>query len=407
MKKIKMKFLLAILFLFSFCFAAVNPQLQLYNYSLSKFPAAPGDTLTLTLHIRNIEFANCAERVSVQVITAYPLSVQGLDTRYLPDLCLNDPDSKGTVSFDIPVDSLAQSGTFPITVITNYEQRFDKFSATNTINARVSGTPYITASVTSSNPTDIYPGDKATITITFQNSGTGRIESGRVALSAPSGIDVKWAGKEQDIGLIPSRGSASLVFTIEALKDTKPGNYALTADLSYNGENSVIGTQKFSFVLPVKEKAEFIASAKNGTKLNADDDTEVSLVLRNTGTQEARKLKVRIQPIFPFSTDGTVRYIDSLMPGEEKELIYMIHVDKDATAGGQIAGVLIDYEDPQGKKFSNTEDFALSVVTKTLVQQAMDYWYLFAIILLIVVIALLRMVYGLVSKAWKDAGEKK
>ena len=46
------------------------------------------------------------------------------------------------------------------------------------------------------------------------------------------------------------------------------------------------------------------------------------------------------------------------------------------------------------------------MVTKTLFQQAMDYWYLFAIVLLVIVIALLRMVYGLVSKAWKEAGEK-
>ena len=47
-------------------------------------------------------------------------------------------------------------------------------------------------------------------------------------------------------------------------------------------------------------------------------------------------MEVRIEPLFPFSTDGTVRYIESLRPGETQNLTYVITVDKDATAGGQL-----------------------------------------------------------------------
>ena len=168
-----MRYLTILLVLSALCFAAVNPQLQIYNYTLSSNPASPGDTLLLTVHLRNIEFGACADTISVQAMTSYPLSVNGLDTQYLDTLCLGDPQGKGTVTFTIPVDSLAKSGTYPVTILTGYQKEFDKFSSSNTINVVVLGTPSLSASVTSSSPVDIYPGDTGSVTVTFQNNGTG------------------------------------------------------------------------------------------------------------------------------------------------------------------------------------------------------------------------------------------
>jgi hypothetical protein len=391
-----MYYVLAMLMLSAVGFAAVNPQLEIYNYTLSHSPAAPGDTLTLTVHLKNIAFGACADTISVQAMTSYPLSVSGLDTQYRDSLCLGDPDSAGTVSFVLPVDSLAQSGTYPVTVITNYQKNFDKFSSSNTINVVVLGTPSVSASVTSSNPVDIYPGDTGSLTVTFQNNGTGKVESGHVAFTAPPGLEVKWAGADQDIGGIPAHGSASVTFSIEALKSTSSGDYPITGVLQYSGDNTPSATQEFTFIMPVKEKAEFVASAATGTALNPASDSEVQVTLTNTGTQEARKVRVRIRPIYPFSTDGTVRYVESLAPGQSANLTYLIHVDKDATAGQQVSGVILDFEDPQGNSFTDTEYFAMSVKTKTLMDDIVGYWYIFAIIALVVLYVILKRVIGLI-----------
>jgi hypothetical protein len=403
----KMRFLFFLTLLAGSLFASIDPQLQLYNYTISESPAVPGDTVTVTIHLRNIEFANCADTISVQAITSYPLSVSGLDTKYLPDLCLGDPIEKGTVSFDIPVDSLAQSGTFPLTIVTNYEKQFDKFTATNTVNVRVLGVPSVSASATSSQPADVYPGDNATVTVTFQNNGTGRIQSGHVSFSAPAGLEVKWAGAEQDIGEIKPHASLPVIFTIGTLKNAAPGIYPITAVLDYTGDGTPSAEQTFTFNMPIKPKADFSAAAAAGTVLNSDSDKEVTIVLTNTGTQEARKVKVRIQPIFPFSTDGTVRYIDSLPPGGSQELSYQIHVDKDATPGSQLSGLIVDYEDPQGNKFSDSADFALDVKTKTLIEAVMSYWYVFAIIFFIIALVILRIVLRMIGRIWKQAKESR
>lgn len=124
---------------------------------------------------------------------------------------------------------------------------------------------------------------------------------------------------------------------------------------------------------------------ENGPLL-AGEDRELAVSLKNTGSEEARKLKVRILPVFPFSTDGTVRYIEALAPGEEKEIVYLLHVDKDGTPGEQTAGLLINFENPEGKKFSDSIDFSLAIRPKNLGYYIGTYWYLIAALLIVALV---------------------
>src|SRR5208283_3074156 len=363
--------LLAMLILSAVVFAAVDPLIEIYNYTLSENPANPGDTVMLTVYMKNIEFGACADTISVQAMTSYPLSVSGLDTQYSDSLCMNDPPL--TASFAIPVDTLGQSGTYPVTIVTNYEKDFDKFTSSNTMDIVVLGTPSVYASVTSSNPVDLYPGDTGSVTVTFQNNGTGKIQSGHVDFTAPPELEVKWAGASQDIGTIPAHGSASVTFNVEALKNTSSGDYPIMADLQYTGDNTPSATQDFTLIMPVKPKADFVASAVSDTALSASGDFNVQVTLTNTGSQDAKKVQIRISPIYPFSTDGTERYIEDLAPGQSENLTYLIHVDKDATPGQQLSGLIIDYQDPEGNSFTDTEYFPLTVISLTLMDTLESY----------------------------------
>ncbi len=386
-KKIWLLALLAILSLFAgISHASVNPKLMLANHTVSEDPALPGHAVILKLQLKNIDTVNCADMVTVQISASYPLSVSGSDIQHIGRICPDNP-LNGTASFNIPVDSLAMTGTYPVSVMTTYEKDFSKFSESNTINLRVSGEPSFTASVASSNPVDIYPGDGASIKITFQNNGAGRAESARVTLTAPEGIDVKWAGSSQELGTIQARGSASATFVIEAAKNAAPGIYPLNATLEYSSENKTEGLQSFSLNMPLKQKAEFGADAEKNGPFVAGENREILITLKNTGTEEARKLKVRIMPLFPFSTDGTVRYIESLAPGESKDLSYIVNVDKEGTPGDQIAGLLINFENPEGKKFSDSIDLQLSITQKGIAYYAGTYWWMIALALIVAYVA--------------------
>jgi len=359
-----------------FASASVNPRVQLMNYSLSETPSQPGHVLALTLHLKSMESDNCAEQLQVQVAVSYPLSVRGPDTQYNDLLCYQDPDSAGTFTFYLPVDNLATSGTYPVSVAFSYKKRFTQLTGGNTINVQVGGAPSFTASVTSSNPVDIYPGDDAMVTVTFQNTGASSVTSARASADS-SGIQVKWAGQTQDMGQIAARGSGTATFAIEAPKSTPAGNYPLNINLEYTSEDKSNGNTQFSFTVPVKAKATFAAAA-SGSMLSGEKKA-VDIAITNSGSQEADKVQVRIKPLFPFSTDGTVRYIEKLAPGETQNLTYLITVDKDATPGQQLLGFLISFQDPQGKKFTDTADFSMTVRTPNIQDDLFSYWYVIAI----------------------------
>ena len=375
-------FALAVLLISGTAFASINPKVQLLNYTLSEVPAQPGHTVALTLHFKSMEPDNCAESVSVGLSVPYPLSILGSDTQYLELLCFRDPDAKGEFTFLLPVDNLATSGTYPITVSTAYEKRFTKLTESNTVNLQVGGAPSFNATVISSQPVDIYAGDSAKVTVAFQNTGSSMVQSAR-ATAASRGIEVKWAGKTQDIGSIAARGSATATFSIEAPKDLLAGSYPLDVVLDYTSENRSLGSTSFRFIVPVKPKADF-AAASASKVLVSGEKREVAITLTNTGTEEARKLKVRIKPLFPFSTDGTVRYIDSLPAGTAVNITYLLTVDKDATAGELLLGFQIDFEDLQGRQFSDTADFSLSVRALTLEDQLAGVWYAWAALALVI-----------------------
>ena len=381
-------FALALLAFAGFASASVNPKVQLLNYTVSEVPAQPGHVVALTLHLKSMESDNCAERVAVQLTVAYPLSLRGSDTQYVDSLCFRDPETKGDFTFYLPVDNLATSGTYPVIISTTYEKRYTKLSESNTINLQVGGDAIFDASVTSSAPVDIYAGDSAKVTVTFQNRGSSMVQSAKAGATA-SGISVKWAGREQNVGEIAARGSASATFEIEAPKGISAGSYPLRVSLDYIGENRSAGNAGFTFMVPIKPKAEFAATTGQDA-LRAGEKREVAITFTNIGNEEAKKMKVRIKPLFPFSTDGTVRYVESLPAGASTNMSYMITVDKDATPGGQLLGFIVDFEDPQGKQLSDNADFAMNVRTATIVDDIIGLWYLWAIIVIAAVVMITR-----------------
>jgi hypothetical protein len=372
--------------------ASVNPNVQLMNYSVSEVPLQPGHVVNLTLQLKSTEWDNCADELTVQIITSYPLSTQGPDTQYLGNLCYQDPDEKGRVTFMIPVDPLAQAETSQITVISTYQMYFVKYSTTNTLNLRVGGFPSFQTSVISSTPTDIYAGDSAVITLMLYNNGSDRAQSVQAILNAPRGVDAKWSTRTQELGTIPAQGSAKANFAVEVEKNATPGNYDFDLAVQYASSSGQNSTYDFPFVLVVNPKAEF-SSEGSRIPLYIGETKDTQITIKNTGSQEAEKLKVRIQPIFPFSSDGAVRYIDSLAPGEEKNLSYSISVDNMAEPGGsQTLGILISYEDPQGNKLSDSADFSLSVQSRTFEEKLLALWYLWVALGLIVLIILVRRI---------------
>lgn len=392
MKKKNIGIVLAVLLLafVGVSFASVEPQLQLVNYSISEVPAQPGHVINLTLVFQSLNWDNCAYQTSVQLSTSYPLSIEGPGTHYLGTLCTSTPINTSTTSFLLPVDSLATAGTYQVEVGSTYlMQNFESFSNNNVISVRVGGEPSFTASVVSSNPVDVYPGDTAFVTVAFQNNGSGTVDSASVTFNASDGIEVKWAGQTQELGQIPPHGSTSATFEIEPSKDLQPGTYQLYATLDYVSQDLTNNNTSFVFDIPIAKKADY-SVYYGGSSLLTGTNVPVKLFLYNTGSEDAKDLKVSVEPVYPFSSDGIVRYVDSLQSGNSTELEYMIHVDQDATPGNELLTLRINYERPNGESMSDTADFSLPVAQKTITESLEELWYVWVILVVIVLFLVAR-----------------
>jgi len=141
-----------------------------------------------------------------------------------------------------------------------------------------------------------------------------------------------------------------------------------------------------------KNKAFFTTSDAGSDKLSPSDNSKVvKLNLKNTGTDVAKNIKIRIEPQFPFSTDGSVRYVDNLTPGESAPVNLIVDIDKDATIGQYSLNMIINYEDAQGKQLQDTTNLSLTVVRKGFFTEVfLDYWFLWLVAIVVAIIILRR-----------------
>ena len=88
----------------------------------------------------------------------------------------------------------------------------------------------------------------------------------------------------------------------------------------------------------------------------------------NIGTDAAKEVKIQVQPQFPFTTDGSIKYIDRFEPGQSTVVQFAVNVDKAATIGNYGVGLILDFQDPQGKVLQDIATTPLTVQNKGLLQ---------------------------------------
>ena len=380
--KNKIAFGIALMMMLSavFVYADLKPNVAVLGYSSKGGNPYAGKGFTLAVQLSNIEASTCAKAVSSSIQADFPFIANGLSTIYLGDLCKSDTKE---VDFPLKVDPTATGGSYPVTITNSYESTtYISFSSQSTINIYINGTPELNAHVIGSNPVDVYPGETATISINVQNNGDFRAESVNAALKAESPVEVKWSKSFNSIALLDPKQSQTIDFAVEVPKDAKAKNYQLALELSYYDQDKELQEKTLMLDFLVKKKARFGTSDNGKNSLYANQDSkQIKLQLKNTGTDAARKIKAKILPQFPFSTDGSVRYIDLLEAGNSAPIEFNVDVDIDAKPGTYSVDLLIDFEDGQGKKFQDTAKATLTVNSKGFFRAVfLDYWFLWLIV---------------------------
>jgi hypothetical protein len=364
----------------------VRPDLSVSAYSIKEGKAEVGKDFTLLLTISNKHPDSCARNILTTVQAGYPFIMRGVSSVFGGDICM---DNETVVEFPMRIDPTASGGFYQITVLNSFESTtLAQFSSTDVLNVFVYGSPDIKANIINSQPVDIYPGDSAAITVNIENQGSFEAQSVNAKLTAQSPVEVKWSKSYSSLGVLSARQAKAVDFEVEIPKDADAKDYSLKLFVSYLDQNLTSQTKEVSLLLHVSPKAifEFIDSGSDSLFAN-ENSRQMKLTLKNTGTDSARNIKLRLQPMYPFSTDGSVRYIDIIEPGKTSEVQFTIDVDKDGTPGKYALDMLIDYEDAQGKALHDTAKVSLSLKSKGILRSLFfDYWFLWIIGLVVFLI---------------------
>jgi hypothetical protein len=363
---------------------------------VSGFRASPavGRDFNLTVDFINLHPTVCANNIIMDIQAGPPFIMKGISSVPVGDIC-----SGGVLTATVPmsIDPTATGGTYQLTVSTNYETKtLAQYTSTTVLNIFVDGSPDLEALIVSSEPLDVYPGDTATITFDIENKGSFQADSVDAELSVQAPLDVIWSKSKASIGLLGAKQDRTAQFAVEVPKDAASGTYPLMLKVTYLDENLKSKTALMQFGMVVKKKAKFDAINNTSDRLYRNQNSKVvSFSLKNTGTDIAKKVRVRMIPMFPFSTDGTVRYIDELDPGQQADVQFVVNTDKSATQGTYSLDLLVDWEDAQGKSFEDTTPIALVIQKEGIFRKVfIDYWYLWLVAAIIVILVLLRRMRG-------------
>jgi hypothetical protein len=371
--------LIALISMAGYVSAVAQPNILVSGFQVTDGEAAVGKNFVLTLNLTNTG-ATCAIGITSSIQLSPPFIMDGVSTIASDDLCYN---SSETVDIPLRIDPTAQGGTYQISVINNYQDLlFNPYTASSVLNIFIDGSPKINAHITGTNPVDVYPGDDASITVTISNDGSFMAQAVNATLSADAPLIVKWSDSYSSLGTINARQSKNAQFTIEVPKNVEKTNFPMQLDISYLDQNLEPVTKILYIIFYTKSNAMFYATNSGSDTMSPNENSrKARFILNNTGTDVAKDIKLILQPQFPFSTDGSIRYISSLKPGESAPVEFIVDVDKDATIGDYGLKIIIDYTDSQGKDLQDSTYVSLAVQNKSILKTVFaDYWFLWLIV---------------------------
>ncbi len=367
--------------------ASASPALSISDYNAHN--PNIGKSFDLDVELRNSGNSGATD-VTITPQINFPFNPDDILTSDAVDI---SPGNRETITLPLIVDSSASGGSYSIPLLITYSDELNvPHSFTSSVTVYVSGNAELNAHITKSNPLKIYPGNTATISVLIENDGTFEAQNINGVLSVDSPLRVMPNQNFASISSLKPKQSATADFSIEIPKDAQAQNYPVHLTLSYT-EDGNAKTKDVSLVLNVEKKALFQASNTDGSTLYPNSlGKTVDIKLTNTGTATANQIKIQLQPQFPFTTDGSIKYLDSLSQGESKDVQFVVNVDKSATVGTYALDLVIYFKDDQGNILQDTTTASMTVKKEDLSQKIfIDYWYLWIIVLMGLIFILVRL----------------
>lgn len=322
-------------------------------------PLIPGSTFTATITALNIGTAS-ATSVNATILSSANFSVTG--TSKISFGAVNAGGAATATATLQANRSLTQGSNF-IPVALSYTTQYGA-NINKTVKMPISvlvSQPNFVASIVSAQPQTLNPGSNQTLTVAVQNIGVGLAKNVSVRFLSTPYITVGSSATDIFIGTIPAGSSVSESVFIIANKRDNLTNYPLPVKINYanaNYQNSTTSTTNLNISL--QKTAQFTILNVTDALKPASTYAPITFVVKNTGNEVAQQITFSLQTIYPISPVNPNVYINSLEPGESKNITFYVNVDTQGNVGEYPVSIYEQWSQPSSTtsaQYSSSQNY--------------------------------------------------
>lgn len=304
-------------------------------------PVDSGDIVELRFKIEN-NARDVAKDVTVEFVPRYPFSlVPGEEAvRGVGDVhTTQSADTRQDVRYRIRVASDAPEDEYEVTL--RYGPRSGaKTSEDFLIDVDDQDVTFAIGSVLTEPEELVEDTDDAKLSVELQNVGDGDAENVVVDFSLPSGFSPSYGySTRQSLGTIEGGGSETADFYVDVDEGLAGGIYDGMLIINYvegDDDSNRVLRKEMHLKIPLHDTPLFEITdvSVSPTPLEAEDDGQVRLTIRNSGNEKAESVSIRAfkESTQPFEFEEKSDFVGKLDPGQPGEAVLTFSVEKGAIA---------------------------------------------------------------------------
>jgi hypothetical protein len=335
-------------------YMAGSPELSAYISGTNE--VSPGDTVALKIVIENKgvnefkfiqsgvierdDLPNTAKFLTVSLASGdVPVSIKS-DPQMLGDL-KGSSTTSCVINMRINADAAAGSYTLPLILKYTYLYEAEQYGIdtiqyyyrekNETFNLPIKIKPELKISVLSAEAEHLNAGTEGYVTLTVKNTGHENGKNTIIKIVRNDKSPIVPTTSSVYIGDFSVNQTITSRFKVSISSDAEDQTYPLDVLVNYeNTEGDQVTSDVETIGMQVGKKIDFsIISAPN--ELFPGQKKVISVQYLNSGGAPAYNVQARISAVDPFTSNDDTAFLGTLAPGETREAVFEISVDKSAT----------------------------------------------------------------------------
>ena len=326
----------------------------------------------LTVLIKNMDPSYAAKNVMVSFPEGNTYPFSGLTFSGGLPVAEIKPGATVQLPFSISTDPYTPAGVKKLPLKIDYTNPWsDPFSQQVALDVTVRNayTPGLLLVEAGKLSVPIAAGEEFELPLTIRNQGKLPVRNVKITLGSLSaeGFMLASGSSRLSFDRVEGSGSKTIVLKLKAGAKLAEGSYAINFKLNYEDDRGEATEDVQEVWLPVTgaeevdHSLEVTAVTPSRTTMNPGQTVTVTITLKNSGTSEARQVRVssEVAQNVLFPTSQNLFIIKALAPGEEKKLNFTFQAQADAPRGS--APITLKVEAPSGTETPYTLSQAVSV----------------------------------------------